>query len=262
MPAALVAAGSAVGALAGALVPRVAYRLSVERTAPPRSACARCAAPLPAGLAGWVRPASRCPNCRARLGPPGWLAAAIGAVAFGVLCWALDPTAAQGARATAAAALVLAAFLLTAAAGVLLGAIDLACLRLPDLIVGPTFAAALVLLGSAAAVTGTDAAAADLLRALAAALALAGGYLVLALLPGANLGLGDVKLCAPLGLLLGWLGWDAVLLGALLPHLINGPVALALLLSRRAGRKTELPLGPALLVGALLAVIGHAVLRG
>ena len=109
---------------------------------------------------------------------------------------------------------------------------------------------------------GTGAAPADLLRALAAALALSGGYLVLALLPGANLGMGDVKLCALLGLLLGWLGWDAVLLGALLPHLINGPVALALLLARRAGRKTELPLGPALLAGALLAVVVHAVLRG
>ena len=43
---------------------------------------------------------------------------------------------------------------------------------------------------------------------------------------------------------------------------IDGPVALALRLSGRAGRKTALPLGPALLAGALVAVIGHAVLRG
>jgi leader peptidase (prepilin peptidase)/N-methyltransferase len=162
----------------------------------------------------------------------------------------------------AAAVLALAAFLLAGVAGVLLAAIDLACLRLPDAIVGPTFVAALLLLGAAAATAGTGAAGRDLLRALTAALALSGGYLVLALLPGAGLGLGDVKLCAVLGLLLGWLGWGAVLLGALVPHLINGPVALALLLARRAGRKTELPLGPALLVGALAAVIGHAVLRG
>ena len=48
-----------------------------------------------------------------------------------------------------------------------------------------------------------------------------------------------------------------MLLGAVLPHLINGPVALGLLLTRKAGPRTELPLGPALLAGALLAVVVH-----
>jgi leader peptidase (prepilin peptidase)/N-methyltransferase len=243
-----------IGALAGALVPRVAYRLSVERGTPPRSACAACATPFPAGLPGWVRLKARCPGCGKRLGPRPWQTTAAGALAAGVPAWALPP-------ASAADALVLAAFVLAGVAGVLLGAIDLACLRLPDAIVGPTFLVTLALLGAATAVAGSGAVH-DLLRALAAALALSGAYFVLALLPGANLGMGDVKLCALLGLLLGWLGWGAVLLGAVLPHLINGPVVLALLLTRRAGRKTELPLGPALLVGALLAVVVHAVVRG
>jgi leader peptidase (prepilin peptidase)/N-methyltransferase len=262
MSAPLVAGAAIVGALAGALVPRVAYRLSVERPAPPRSACARCSAPFPAGLAGWVRVAARCPGCAARLGPPLWLTMAATVLACGALAWAVDPTGAPGGRASASAWLVLVAFVLAAVAGVLLAAIDLACLRLPDVIVLPVLAAVIVLLGAATALAGTGAAGRDLLRALIAALALSGGYLVLALLPGANLGLGDVKLCALLGLLLGWLSWGAVLLGALLPHLINGPVALALLVSGRAGRKTALPLGPALLAGALAAVIVHAVLRG
>ncbi|HEU5108776.1 MAG TPA: prepilin peptidase, partial [Micromonosporaceae bacterium] len=180
----------------------------------------------------------------------------------GALAWALDPTDTPGGRAAAARWLVLAAFLLAAVAGVLLAAIDLACLRLPDVIVLPVLAAGLLLCGAAAVVAGTADARQALLRALVAALALAGGYLVLALLPGGNLGLGDVKLAALLGLLLGWLSWGAVLLGALLPHLINGPVALAMLLSHRAERGSSLPLGPALLAGALAAVIGHAVLRG
>jgi leader peptidase (prepilin peptidase) / N-methyltransferase len=145
-----------------------------------------------------------------------------------------------------------------AVAGVLLAAIDLACLRLPDVVLGPAFGAALVLLAAAAAAAGTGD---DLLRALAGAAVLGGGYLLLALLTGAHLGLGDVKLCLPLGLLLGWLGWDTVLLGALLPHLVNGPVVLGLLVAGRAGRGTRLPLGPALLAGALLAAVGHAVWR-
>ena len=46
--------------------------------------------------------------------------------------------------------------------------------------------------------------------------------------------------------------------GVLLPHLINGPVALVLLLTRRADRRTHLPLGPALLAGAWLAALATA----
>jgi leader peptidase (prepilin peptidase)/N-methyltransferase len=42
--------------------------------------------------------------------------------------------------------------------------------------------------------------------------------------------------------------------GTVLPHLVNGPVAVVLLLTGRAGRRTALPFGPALLVGALLGV--------
>jgi leader peptidase (prepilin peptidase)/N-methyltransferase len=79
------------------------------------------------------------------------------------------------------------------------------------------------------------------------------GHLVVAILPGGGLGLGDVKLAAVLAFALGLTGWPAVLLGVLVPYLINGPIAVYLLLSRRATRRTPLPFGPALLVGALIA---------
>ena len=120
---------------------------------------------------------------------------------------------------------------------------------------GLGYALAVPLLGIASLLTGQLH---PLVRAGLGGLAMAGGYLVLALLPGADLGLGDVKLAGLLGLLLGWLGWPAVLLGALLPHLLNGPVAVVLLVSRRVRRDTALPLGPALLAGAWLAVLGSA----
>lgn len=236
------------GGLAGVLVPRIAYRLSVGYGAPSRSACAGCAGPFAPGLSGWVRPAARCPGCRLRLGPPGWLTAPTGALACGLLAWALAGVEVG----------VLAAFLVVAVIGVLLAAIDVACRRLPDPLVATAGLAALVLLNAATLARG-DAAA--LLRALAGSAALGAAYFLLALLPGAHLGFGDVKLAAVLGLLLGWLGWGAVLLGALLPHLISGPVALALLLARRAGRKTELPFGPALLAGALAAVVVTAIMH-
>lgn len=234
------------GAAIGALVPRPVYRLSVEYGAPARVDCVRCGHPLPSGARGWVPVGSHCSGCRGRLGPSRWLTVPVATVAFAGLGWAVPPVA-------------LPAFGVVAAFGVLLAFVDLACLRLPDPLVASAFVAGFALLGAAAGWLGTGR---PLVRGLLAGAALGVLYLVLALLPGDNLGLGDVKLAAVLGVLLGWLGWGAVLLGALLPHLINGPVALTLLLTRRADRRTPVPLGPALLAGTWAAVMLSAVLRG
>jgi prepilin signal peptidase PulO-like enzyme (type II secretory pathway) len=88
-----------------------------------------------------------------------------------------------------------------------------------------------------------------------AALGCAAAYAVLAAVPRTGLGLGDAKLAGLLGLLLGWLGWPAVLLGLALPYACNGPVVLGLLLAGRIRRDTALPFGPALLAGAYLAIL-------
>jgi leader peptidase (prepilin peptidase)/N-methyltransferase len=168
-----------------------------------------------------------------------WTVAA-GALAAGLLGAAIGP------------APPLVVLLPAAVVGLLLAAIDLRCLRLPDPLVA-LFAAVTVLpLALAALASGEPG---RLVRALAAA-ALAGAiYLLVALLPGGGLGLGDVKLAAVLAFVLGDAGWPAVAIGLLAPHLINGPMALSLLLTRRAERRTPLPLGPALLAGALLALV-------
>ncbi|HEX5541465.1 MAG TPA: A24 family peptidase [Micromonospora sp.] len=240
MSVALVTAGTVAGAAVGAVTPRIVYRLSVEYGSPSRAACGHCARPFAAGIAGWIRLATRCPDCRARLGPHRWPCLLAGAGSFALLCWALG------------ASSLLPFYLVVAGCGVVLAFVDLACLRLPDPLVAAAFLAGGGGLAVIAAVEGEGEA---LVRAGLGALVSALVYLVLALLPGANLGFGDVKLAGVLGFLLGWLGWPAVLLGLALPHLLNGPVVLGLLLARRAGRRTELPLGPALLAGALFAVV-------
>ncbi|GAA4678325.1 A24 family peptidase [Phytohabitans rumicis] len=232
MSAPTIATCAVLGAVVGWLTPVTAYRLSVEYGSPPRSTCGDCAGPLP--IAG------RCPGCRAVLGPTAWLTVPVGALAFALIASALGP------------APELPAYLGVAGVGVLLAFIDLACLRLPDPLVGAATILGVAPLLLVAALDGT---AGPLGRAALAALLMAGIYLVLALVPGAGLGLGDVKLSGVLGFTLGWLGWPAVLLGLVLPHLLNGPIALVLLLSGRAGRRTDLPLGPALLAGWLLAVV-------
>ena len=73
-----------------------------------------------------------------------------------------------------------------------------------------------------------------------------------------GLGFGDVKLAVLLGLFLGFLGWRDVLLGGLLPWLVNAPVVIILLASGRAGRRTAVPFGPAMLTGALAAILVSA----
>jgi leader peptidase (prepilin peptidase)/N-methyltransferase len=240
---ALVGGGALVGAVGGSLVPLPAYRLSVPANEPDRSTCAACATPLPAGVAGWIRLPATCPACGTALGPPAWLTAAAGGLAGALLAAAL------------AASPELPLFLALAVLGVLLAAVDLACRRLPHKLVMPAVAVATAFFAGLALITGAWGA---WLRAVLAALVLGGVFLLLASVPGGGLGYGDVKLAALLGLFLGWLGWRAVLWGGLLPWLINGPVVLALLLAGRVRRRSALPFGPALLAGALLAVLVHS----
>jgi leader peptidase (prepilin peptidase)/N-methyltransferase len=140
------------------------------------------------------------------------------------------------------------AFLLLAVVGVLLAVVDLQHRLLPNRVVLPALAAGTALLLLAAVADGGwDA----LLRAVVGAAALVS--------PG-GLGMGDVKLAALLGLYLGWLGWSAVVLGALAGFVVQAVVALGLLATRRIGLRGELPFGPAMLAGAALVIGGTALL--
>jgi leader peptidase (prepilin peptidase)/N-methyltransferase len=139
-----------------------------------------------------------------------------------------------------------------AAAGVVLGSVDLAVHRLPDRVTYPALAVCAAALIVDAAVTGEWPA---LMRAFLAALAAAGVAALGWLLSPEGLGLGDVKLLALLGLVLGWVAWGALLAGVFLGLLIGSAAAVVLLVSRRAGLRTPLPFGPPLLVGAVLALL-------
>ncbi len=149
------------------------------------------------------------------------------------------------------------AFLLLAVAAVLLTVVDLQHRLLPNRVVLPALAGGVVLLLLPALADGAwD----QLLRATLGAAALFAAYLALALASPGGLGMGDVKLAALLGLYLGWLGWAAVVLGALAGFVVQAAVALALLATRRIGLRGELPFGPAMLAGAALVIGGTALL--
>jgi len=68
-------------------------------------------------------------------------------------------------------------------------------------------------------------------------------------------GLGDVKLLAGMGLLL---GGERALGGTIFGLVLAGVVLLVLLATRRVGRKSYVPFGPFLIIGALWAVLIRA----
>ena len=143
------------------------------------------------------------------------------------------------------------AFLFLAAAGVLLGVIDLQHRLLPNRVVGPAIGIGAALLALAAAGEQDWP---SLLRAALGGVALFTVFLVLALIAPSGLAMGDVKLAALLGLYLGWIGWNAVVIGGAAGFVVQAAAALVLLATRRIGLRGELPFGPAMLLGALLAI--------
>ncbi|WP_253182093.1 prepilin peptidase [Cellulosimicrobium cellulans] len=150
------------------------------------------------------------------------------------------------------------AVVLVAVAAAVLSVVDARTHRLPDAIVLPAWAGSLLLLAVAGLVTGDVA---NLVRAGAGGAVAFTAYAALRLAYPPGLGFGDVKLAGLLGTALGWFGWSALVVGLLVPFLLGGAWAVALLALRRASRTTAVPFGPFMVLGAALGVLaGDAVL--
>ena len=231
------AAGALAGVPAGAMLRWPVFRMSVASGEPERTECPHCGA----ALAGWQ--AARCRACGGRFMKPLVLELITAAV-LALVCgrFAGQPS--------------VLAFCFLGALGVALGAVDVAVHRLPDRLTLPAYPVMIVLLG-AAAVIGHDGGA--LVRALLASVALTVAYLLLALLRPGQLGGGDIKLAALTGLGLGWLGWPAVIAGAVLAFILTAVVSLALLAARRISLRGEICFGPFMLGGALLAILASGI---
>jgi leader peptidase (prepilin peptidase)/N-methyltransferase len=80
-------------------------------------------------------------------------------------------------------------------------------------------------------------------------------YFLLAFVYPSGMGFGDVKLAGVLGMYLGFLGWTEVLVGTFAGFLVGGAVGAVLVVTRGAGRKSMIPFGPSMLVGAWIAVL-------
>lgn len=140
------------------------------------------------------------------------------------------------------------AFLFLALIGVQLSRIDFTLHLLPNPLVLLLLGGGLALLLASAALTAGWPV---LLRALAGGLILFLGYLILGLISPGSLGMGDVKLAAPLGMYLGYLGWQQVLFGGLLGFIVGGVLTVLMLRLRSAKKPAETAHGPAMVIATL-----------
>jgi leader peptidase (prepilin peptidase)/N-methyltransferase len=153
---------------------------------------------------------------------------------------------------------VLPAYCYMAAVGVALAIIDIQHRRLPDALTLTSYPVTLVLLGLAA--LGTRGGGHHLADALLGMIAAGLLYLLQALIYPAGMGWGDVKLAGLIGLYLGWLGTTVLLAGLLAGYLLAALTGIALLVTRRATRKSQIPFGPFMLAGALIAILASGAL--
>jgi len=72
----------------------------------------------------------------------------------------------------------------------------------------------------------------------------------------AGIGLGDVKLAAVIGLVLGWRGPGLVVLAILVTFLSSAILGLVLLAVRRLDLSARMPFGPHLALGTVVALVG------
>ncbi|MEU5658092.1 A24 family peptidase [Streptomyces sp. NPDC047737] len=275
MDATLIAAAVLWGAAAGLLLPRAAYRFSVETGEPWRDACpaghtftgplrgwlgtARCAAcavavpalpgaPAPDTPAGGASAPDTPAGGAPALPPParrrGYAPGILVPVVTVLACAAL--AAATGSRPEVVV------WLLLAPVAVLLAVVDRRVHRLPDPLTLPLAGAATVLLGCAALLPEHGG---SWSSAVLGGAALGGFYFLLFLINPTGMGFGDVKLALALGVALGWYGWAVLCAGGFAGFLFGALYGAGLMLLRRAGRKTGIPFGPFMIAGALVGLL-------
>lgn len=152
---------------------------------------------------------------------------------------------------------VVLAYLFFAAISIVLTVIDLDTHRLPNAIVLPGY---LVVGGALIAACLLGAPWSALLRAATGMLLLFAFYFLLRVIRPGAMGGGDVKLAGLLGLLLGWAGWSSLVVGAFAGFLLGGVFGAILLVARRADRRTAIPFGPWMILGAWVGVFAGEVL--
>jgi leader peptidase (prepilin peptidase)/N-methyltransferase len=239
------------GLLFGSFVTVLVHRLPrKESVVGPRSRCPRCGTLIRAvdnvPLVSYLLLRGRCRSCGERISPEYPITELATALLFAGAAWAIRPL---------YAAAIVAPFL-----GVMLAValIDLRWRIVPNLL---TYPAVLVFL--LAIVAGHLAGGGvDAVRGLLGLALYAGPLFLLALALPAGMGMGDVKLAALIGLVLGSLGLAYVAVAAFAGVVGGGVGAILAMSAMGYGRKQTIPFGPFLAAGAVVAALAAPQIAG
>lgn len=144
---------------------------------------------------------------------------------------------------------------------VALSVIDWHTRLLPRRIVVPATLAAIAVVTAVGLATGEREA---LVRALVGMVVVRSFFWLLWFVRSAGMGFGDVRLAAPVGLVLGWVGWGALAVGVWIGFIAFALPALVLAIARRdrSMLKKSFPFGPFMVVGALAGLVWGTPLAG
>lgn len=253
MTAPLVLVVGIVGLAIGSFLNVVIWRVPRgESVAHPPSACPRCGHEIRrrdnVPVVSWLLLRGRCRDCGNPISIRYPLIELGTGIAFALTAWWAGPS------------WILPALLYLVAISVALALIDLDTKRLPDVIVLPSYGVALALLALASWNPGGTSDWSSLVRALIGGAVMFVVYFAMVVVYPPGMGFGDVKLAGVLGLYLGWFGWGALFVGWFAAFLLGGVFAIGLMIAGRAGRKSGIPFGPWLLLGAGVGIVAGPAL--
>jgi len=241
--------GLPLGSFAGVVTDRVPRSESVVQ---PRSHCTSCGRTLGAAdnlpVVSYLLLRGRCRACKAKIPPRDLTIEIATALAFAAIAWRLPTVWAIPSYCALVVGLVA------------LSAIDLEHQRLPTGVLYWTIAVAtpLLVLGSAVSDRWDS--------LIPAVIGAAAGFLVFFGIWFAvprGMGFGDVRLAGLCGGWLGWLGASVIPVGFLAAFVLAGVPAIAMVVTRKADRKTKIAFGPYLALGTVVAIcFGRTIAHG
>jgi leader peptidase (prepilin peptidase) / N-methyltransferase len=233
--------GLCTGSFLNVVIYRLPRRESISR---PPSACPGCASPLKrrdlVPVLSWIILRAKCRNCRAPISGRYPFIELLNAVIFGLIALRFSQL------------LPLAAYLVLGAGCVSLSAIDFDTKTLPTRLVYLTGAVGASLLIVNAFVNGDRD---GLVRAAISGAVVATLFFITWFIAPNGIGFGDVRFAGVLAVFTGWLGFGYVFVGLTVAFVGGAVVGIALMAFGGAGRKTAVPFGPFLAIGAMTAIL-------
>jgi leader peptidase (prepilin peptidase)/N-methyltransferase len=253
---AVIVLAGVLGLLVGSFLNVVIYRVprGLSIVSPP-SACPKCGTRIRRGdnvpVLSWLVLRGKCRHCGEPISARYPIVELVTGLLFAAAAFRFPLPYGAPPQYIVATALILVALLYFAAIAVALTGIDLDTHKLPNAIVLPSYIVIAALLIAASVIYGDYA---QLLPAAIGGAALFLLYLAMALAYPGGMGFGDVKLAGVIGLLLGFLDWGILVVGAFSAFLLGGLFGIALLAASKANRKSGIPFGPWMLAGAWIGI--------